>query len=60
MQNAPLLLEQTVGLNPKAQPSAKLLSAAKIAQRARMREFTRSEISRRCGLCLNPDDIGAE
>jgi len=61
MQNAPLLLEQTVGLNPRAaHPSAKLLSAAKIAQRARMREFTRSEISRRCGLCLNPDDIGGD
>ena len=58
MQNAPELLRETLGLNPSAaQPSAKLADAAKIVRRERMKAFTLSEISRRCGICLDPDDI---
>jgi hypothetical protein len=55
MINTPLLLEQTVGLRKTAHNSLKLLSPAKIAQRAQMREFALSELSSRCGNCLSPD-----
>jgi hypothetical protein len=61
MQNAPELLQETLGSNSSAaRGSAKSLSAAKIALRARMRRFTLSEISHRCGLCLNPDAVGGK
>jgi len=54
-ENAPRLLLQTVGPNPQP-PSDKMLDAAKLTQRARMRAFVESQMRSRCGLCLNPDE----
>jgi hypothetical protein len=55
MQNAPRLLEQTLGLNPDAPQPPKPLSAAKQSQRTAIRAFVQEEIGHRCGLCINPD-----